>query len=99
MKIYPIGTVVTLTNGEQELMITSRFPLYNNNGEIGYFEYGGCLFPQGQMNENNFFFNEEDIETIHFKGYESSDEKELREELSSKIAEIKYPKIAVKETY
>lgn len=44
MELLPIGTVVTLKNGEQELMITARFPLYNNNGEIGYFDYAGCFY-------------------------------------------------------
>ena len=34
MELLPIGTVVLLKNGEQELMITSRFPLYITMIEI-----------------------------------------------------------------
>lgn len=37
MMIYPIGTVVTLVDGEQQLMITARFPLYENQGEYPSF--------------------------------------------------------------
>ena len=38
-RILPIGSIVQLKNGEVKLMILNRFPLYNNNGEIGYFDY------------------------------------------------------------
>lgn len=55
MELLPIGTVVTLNDGEQELMITARFPLYDNNGTVGYFDYAGCFYPQGQFNEGNYF--------------------------------------------
>ena len=99
MKIYPIGTVVTLIDGEQQLMITSRFPLYDNEGNIGYFDYAGCLFPQGQMNESNFFFNEDDIKSIEFEGYHSDEEQHLKVELEKQILTIQHPKLSVKDTY
>lgn len=99
MEMYSIGTVVNLKAGEQELMITSRFPLYNNKGEIGYFEYGGCLYPQGETSENNFFFNSEDIEAVLFEGYTSEEELQLRESFKNQISEIKYPKLSVNDTY
>ncbi|MGM0112097.1 DUF4176 domain-containing protein [Enterococcus sp. DIV0187] len=99
MEIHPIGTVVTLIDGEQQLMITSRFPLYDNQGSIGYFDYAGCVFPQGQMNENNFFFNEDDIKSIEFEGYHSDEEQQLKSELEKQIPTIKYPKLSVKDTY
>ncbi|MGM0214474.1 DUF4176 domain-containing protein [Enterococcus sp. AZ109] len=99
MEIYSIGTIVTLYDAEQELMITSRYPLYNNNGEIGYFEYAACLYPQGQVDEKNFFFNHEDIETVHFEGYISDEEEKLRKDLEEQVPNIKYPRITVKDTY
>jgi len=97
MKIYPIGTVVTLVNGEQELMITARFPLYDNSGKIGYFDYAGCFYPQGQMNGENYFFNEEDIDHVHFTGYINGEEEEISKSLKEKIKEIPYPKIDITE--
>ncbi|WP_210469933.1 DUF4176 domain-containing protein [Sporosarcina sp. 6E9] len=39
-------------------------PLYNNGGTIGYFDYGACLYPNGQVDQKTFFFNEADIEDI-----------------------------------
>lgn len=99
MIIYPIGTVVTLNDGEQELMITSRFPLYEDQGNRGYFDYAGCIFPQGQINESNYFFNEEDIKTVHFEGYKSEEEIRLREDLMKQVPSIRYPKLSVNDTY
>ncbi|MGG5341620.1 DUF4176 domain-containing protein [Enterococcus sp. AZ192] len=98
MELLPIGTVVLLENGEQELMITSRFPLYNNEGDIGYFDYAGCFYPQGQFNEGNYFFNQEDIKEILFKGYESPQEIELRLNIMNQIDNTSYKKITIKET-
>ena len=98
MELLPIGTVVTLNNGEQELMITARFPLYNNNGEIGYFDYAGCFYPQGQINEGNYFFNSEDIQTIHFTGYVSEAEQELQKNIMEQLKSTPYPKLDIKET-
>ena len=37
--ILPIGSVVQLKNGEVKLMIINRFPLFNKEGTIGYFDY------------------------------------------------------------
>ncbi|MBO0450955.1 DUF4176 domain-containing protein [Candidatus Enterococcus murrayae] len=99
MEIYPIGTVVTLIDGEQQLMITSRFPLYENQGNSGYFDYAGCIFPQGQINENNYFFNEEDIKIVHFEGYKSEEEIKLRKDLMKQVPLIRYPKLSVNDTY
>lgn len=98
MELLPIGTVVLLENGEQELMITSRFPLYNNEGDVGYFDYAGCFYPQGQFNEGNYFFNQEDIKKILFKGYESPQEMELRLNIMNQINTTPYKKITVNET-
>lgn len=98
MNIYPIGTVVTLVNGEQELMITARFPLYENNGKIGYFEYAGCFYPQGQLNGENYFFNTEDIDTVHFIGYITAEEESIQSGLADKIKSIPYPKIEITDT-
>ncbi|WP_228474763.1 DUF4176 domain-containing protein [Listeria welshimeri] len=54
-ELLPLGSVVRLKNGEQQLLIISRFALYNNQGVIGYFEYSGCLYPNGQTDQTSYF--------------------------------------------
>ena len=91
-KILPIGSIVKLKNGEQKLMIISRVPLYNNKGNIGYFDYSACVYPFGHTSQNAFFFNEEDIEEIVFMGFKDADEDKFLELYEKQINEITYPK-------
>ena len=48
-EVLPIGSIVQLNNGEVKLMIINRYPLYNNYGVIGYFDYSGCVYPNGSL--------------------------------------------------
>lgn len=95
MGLLSIGSVIRLKEGERKLMITSRTPLANEGGVLGYFDYGGCLYPDGQIDQKTFFFNEEDIEEICFEGYCDSMEEEYRKKYEQAIKNIKYPKLKV----
>ncbi|VTS70823.1 Putative EsaC protein analog (Listeria type 3) [Streptococcus australis] len=59
-----IGSVVQLQNGDTKVMIINRFPLYNNRGTIGYFDYSACLYPSGNTDNQVYFFNHENIDKI-----------------------------------
>lgn len=96
MSILSIGTVVRLKNGERKLMIMSRTPLANENGIIGYFDYGGCLFPEGQVNQQSYFFNNEDIDEIFHEGYVDEIEEAYRKRYEKEIKNISYPKLSIK---
>ncbi|MBO1005987.1 DUF4176 domain-containing protein [Pseudogracilibacillus auburnensis] len=73
--MLPIGSVVLLKDGDEKLMITGRKPIVKNHqNENVYMDYMACLYPVGMVNEEMFFFNEEDIETICFKGYKEDAE-------------------------
>lgn len=90
--ILPIGSVVRLNNGTQKIMIINRGALYNNEGTIGYFDYSACLYPYGQMEQNVYFFNEEDIAEVFFEGYRDEDEEAFCREYQEKITQAPYPK-------
>lgn len=95
-KILPIGSIVRLNNGAQKLMIINRAPLYNNEGNIGYFEYSACLYPSGQTNQNVFFFNEENIAEVLFTGYSDEDEQKFCELFEAEIGKGKYERLTLK---
>lgn len=97
MNILPLGSVVLLKNGKRKLMITSRVPLYNNKGNIGYFDYAGCLHPVGQNGQQTFFFNEDDIEEIFFQGYVDEEEEKYQAIFKEKMKEVSYPKLSIEE--
>lgn len=97
MEILPIGSIVRLKNGDVKLMILNRAPLYNQDGVIGYFDYSACLYPTGKVEEQVYFFNNEDIEEVYFEGYVDDDELEFQKNYKEKIKAVPYPRFTVTE--
>ncbi|GAB3799614.1 DUF4176 domain-containing protein [Virgibacillus kimchii] len=95
MEILPIGSVVKLKNGEVKLMIINRAPLYNRDGVIGYFDYSACIYPNGKVEEQVYFFNDENIEKVYFKGYIDEQEELFQQEYEEKIKNVNYPKFKI----
>ena len=89
----PIGSVVQLNNGVVKLMIINRFPLFNNEGTIGYFDYSACIYPTGNTDNQVYFFNSEDINKIWFEGYIDDQERAMQEHFKSEIIKIGYPRL------
>ena len=83
-------TVVNFKNN-QKGMIISRFPLMEKDGEVGYFDYAACAFPQGKVSNQDLFFNTEDIEEINFRRCSEFGEKEYSESLKEQLNNIDYP--------
>ena len=95
----PIGSVVRLNKGNTKLMIVSRFPLYKDGNDIGYFEYCSCIFPSGVDGKEFIFFNKEDIAEVYFEGYVDVSEEEAQRIFSEQENEIEYPKFRVDKTF
>ena len=95
MELLSLGTIVILKNGGHKLMITVRVPLKEENGEIGYYDYGAVLYPEGQMDQKTYFFNTEDIEEVVFEGYCDERELEYKKLYEEKKEEIGYPHFKV----
>ncbi len=78
--LLPIGSVITLKEGEKKLMIYGRVQF---NTEINMaFDYLGCFYPEGNIGEEyNFLFNHEDIGTVHFIGFVSVEEQAYVQEI------------------
>lgn len=45
-RILPIGSVVTIKDGNLPLLIISRAALFENNGELCYFDYSAVIYPE-----------------------------------------------------
>jgi len=48
------------------------------DGEKQIFDYAACNYPQGLDVENTFYFNEENIDEVVFKGYSDDDERRFQ---------------------
>ena len=61
MKYYPIGTVVTLKDGDRPIMIYGRKQIQEDTNYI--WDYVACLYPEGNLGDDyNIFFQHEEIE-------------------------------------
>lgn len=76
--LFPIGTVVTLKEGEKSLMIIGLLP---QSGEQK-FDYMSVLYPEGYLNEEYvYFFNQEDIADVEYLGYMNAEYQVFRNNL------------------
>lgn len=97
MDVLPIGSVVKLNNGDVKLMIINRAPLYNQGGEIGYFDYSACIYPTGKVEDQVYFFNKENIEKVYFKGYVDEQEELFQQHYKEKVKTVKYPRFKIED--
>lgn len=93
-RILPVGSVVTIKDGNLPLLIISRATLFENNGELGYFDYSAVIYPEGMTDGDKLiFFNREDLESIVYFGYINSDEQVFAENYDRLVSESGYNKI------
>lgn len=77
-KMLPLGSVVYLKAGTAKTMIINRGIFFEDNGNTKMFEYEGCLYPNGSNLKDRYYFNEEDIDEIIFRGYEDKMEERFQ---------------------
>ncbi len=82
MKYYPIGTVVTLAGGNRPLMIYGRKQTQQTTGLL--WDYVACFYPEGNLDEDKtVFFQDEEIKSVLFTGYESELEVRMQDVLNA----------------
>lgn len=78
-KLLPMGTVVYLNGGKLEIMIVSRQPILNVDGNEIYFDYAGVSHTLGLNPDQIIYFNQENISELIFKGYAGENESRIQE--------------------
>lgn len=88
-KLLPIGTVCMLKGGTKRVMITGFCSIPAEDPKKVY-DYSGCLYPEGFLNTTNVcLFDHDQIDKVHFKGFEDEEETKFKEKLSIVVKEIK----------
>ena len=72
----PIGSVVLLNGANKSLMVISRFVYNVDDGT--YYEYCGCLYPEGISDSEYYFFSHDEIGLVVQWGFEDEYEKLYR---------------------
>ena len=73
-KELPIGTVVMLVGGSKKVMITGYRSKNADADKV--FDYNGCVFPEGLMENIYCLFDASQIEDVLYMGLESDEQKD-----------------------
>ena len=73
-KELPIGTVVMLVGGSKKVMITGYRSKNADADKV--FDYNGCVFPEGLMENIYCLFDAEQIEDVLYMGLENEEKEE-----------------------
>ncbi len=81
MKEYlPLGSVVTLKEGDKKLMICGRIQREVITKKV--YDYCACLYPEGMIDSKSvYLFNHEDIQNIYYVGLQDSEEFAFRHQM------------------
>lgn len=60
-EILPIGSIVEIKGVNHQILIIGRALVSDVGFEKVYNDYSGCFYPQGIIDNNLFYFNNEDI--------------------------------------
>lgn len=79
-KLLPVGSVVLLSGATKRLMIIGVRQT-DKNTDIEY-DYMGIFYPEGNMGEERYLFNDEDIAERVFIGYSDPERESFLEQLA-----------------
>ncbi|MGV3105313.1 MULTISPECIES: DUF4176 domain-containing protein [unclassified Staphylococcus] len=74
-----IGSIIYLKEGSQKLMIINRWPIAEIEGQKYMFDYSACKYPVGVVEDQIYYFNEENIDSVIFEGYFDQEEVRFQE--------------------
>jgi hypothetical protein len=77
--MLPIGSVVYLKEGTKKIMILNRGPLVVIDKKTQMFDYSGCVYPTGLVQDQVLYFNQKNIDKVLFKGFVDEDEVRFQE--------------------
>lgn len=88
LDFLPLGSLVVAKGGaHRKMVIIARGLALKVDGNMRFFDYGGCFYPDGLIGTRILYFNREDIEEVLHLGYSDADDKKQIEEINKWIAE------------
>ena len=76
-ELLPIGTVVLLEGGTKKVMICG-YSSKSTDDDVVY-DYNGCIFPEGFMENIHCLFNHDQIQTVYYEGLKNEEFEEFME--------------------
>ena len=86
---------MTLKGGVKKFMVVARGLKVRVKSEDHYFDYGGCLYPEGMTGDQLMYFQESGISRIIHKGYSDEDDRLMVENIQETFEREGYEKADV----
>lgn len=82
--LLPIGSVVILNDGTKKVMITGYASKSADDDRV--YDYSGCIFPEGIMENVYCLFDTSDIKELFFEGYKCDEFEEYTGKMDSVLS-------------
>ena len=82
-KYLPIGTVVLLKDGTKKVMITGYKSKQADDTKV--YDYNGCIFPEGFIENVYCLFNHDEIEDVYYRGLENNESDEYIQKITDGV--------------
>ena len=83
---------MNLKGSSKKVMIIARAIAANQKGKAIYYDYGGCLYPEGLVGDKILYFNHNEENKIIAKGYQNQEDEQLIETIELWKEKIGYQK-------
>lgn len=89
----PLGSVVSLEGNPKKLLLIGRALIVENaEGEREYYDYSFCLYPEGLLGDAVVYSNHENIETVHFEGFNDVENENALKTIKEAVLKLDVPK-------
>jgi hypothetical protein len=88
--LLPLGSVVIVRGGVKKVMIIARGLATALEGGTKFFDYGGCLYPEGVIGDGLLYFNHADIQKAVYEGFVDEDEALMVENINEWVVKSGY---------
>lgn len=85
-KLLPLGSVVYLKEGNKKVLIIARGLVAKNGDGHIFFDYGGVPYPEGLVDDQMAYFQNDAITKVVFKGFSDMDDEATVEKINAYIA-------------
>lgn len=74
IQYLPLGSVVIIKGAVRKVVIIARGLITVIEEEAKYFDYGGCIYPEGMVGDQILYFNHQDIHKVLHEGFHDEDD-------------------------
>ncbi|MDF7641251.1 DUF4176 domain-containing protein [Bifidobacterium sp. ESL0784] len=88
----PLGSVCRVKGIDGRMMVIARGEQVGFPDGPRYFDYGGCLWPEGLVGDRMAYFNREGIVEVVRRGFSDEEDREYVKKTNDAIAQIDLPR-------